>query len=207
MSKLPSQYEKLYKSTYLKTQIADIGMWSLIPGVNSDINSLEGTRRMKNNEPLFTFIDTYFPDGPFAFEPNMQDGRYVFLPSVVDHQGIGVCASTEMPGYLDVGHFWYPEEYTNRGTAFHIDQVWVCMFKTNLFDELAKIVRELYFDDSKEKFCTFPFGPQHMVRLEGDFLDKLNPSIRKIRAELKEADPMIQRDGEGLIEFMKRIMK
>lgn len=120
---IPSRYEKLYKSTYLKTQIADESMWSLIPGVSPDINSVTGARRMTDNAPLFSFIDTYFPDGPFAFEPNMQDGRFVFLPSVVDHQGIGICASTDMPGWLDIGHFWYPWEYTSHDTAFPVDQV------------------------------------------------------------------------------------
>ena len=138
MSALPTRYEKLYKSSYLKTQIADDGMWYLIPGVTGGMDSVQGARRMKENAPLFSFIDTYFPDGPFAFEPNIQDGRFVFLPSKVDHQGIGVCASMDVPGMLDVGHFWYPEEYTSRGTAFPVDQVWVCMYKTNLYDELAK---------------------------------------------------------------------
>ena len=203
---LPSRYDKLYKSAYLKTQIADIAMWSMIPGVNPDINSVPGTRRMKENAPLFSFIDSYFPDGPFAFEPNMQDGRFVFLPRVVVHQGIGICASTDVPGFLDVGHFWYPEEFTEHNTAFHVDQVWVCMYKTNLFSDLADTVKRWYFNDSEEKFCTFPFGPRHVVKLEGDFLDRLNKTIRTIRAELKDADPMEQRNGEGLIEFMKRVV-
>ena len=119
-------------------------MWSLIPGVNPDINFVTGARRMKDNAPLFRFIDTYFPDGPFAFEPNMQDGRFVFLPSVVDHQGIGICASTDIPGWLDIGHFWYPWEYTSHDPAFPVDQVWVCMYRTNLFDELAEMVNSVY---------------------------------------------------------------
>lgn len=81
------------------------------------------------------------------------------------------------------------------------------MYRTNLFDELSRFVRQWYFNESEEKFCTFPFGPNHMVKLEGDFLDKVNLAIRKIRAELKDADPMVQRNGEGLIEFMKRVVK
>lgn len=119
MPTLPSRYEKLYKSNYLKNQIADEGMWYLIPSVTGGMDSVQGARRMKENHVLFSFIDTYFPDGPFAFEPNMQDGRFVFLPPVVDHQGIGICALTEVPGFLEVGHFWYPEEFTSRGTASH----------------------------------------------------------------------------------------
>jgi len=206
MPTLPSRYEKLYKSTYLKTQIADEGMWSLIPGVTGGMDSVQGARRMKENHVLFSFIDTYFPDGPFAFEPNMQDGRFVFLPPVVDHQGIGICASTEFPGFLEVGHFWYPWEFTSHDTAFPVDQVWVCIYRTNLFDELSRFVRQWYFNDSEGKYCCFPFGPQHVVKLEGDFLDKVNLAIRKIRAELKDADESVRRNGEGLIEFMKRLM-
>ncbi|MBQ8008950.1 MAG: hypothetical protein IJ081_03090 [Prevotella sp.] len=209
MPTLPTRYEKLYKSAYLKTAIADDGMWNLIPSVTGSMDSVQGARRMKENHVLFTFIDTYFPDGPFAFEPNMQDGRFVFLPAVVDHQGIGICASMDVPGFLDIGHFWYPWEFTENDTAFHVDQVWVCMYKTNLFDELAETVKRWYFREdsaSEEKFCTFPFGPQHVVRLEGDFLDRMNSSIRAIRAELKDADPMVQRNGEGLIQFMKRVV-
>ena len=203
---LPARYDKLYKSTYLKNQIADIAMWSLIPGVNPDINSVQGTRRMKENAPLFSFIDTYFPDGPFAFEPNMQDGRFVFLPSVVDHQGIGICASTDMPGMLDVGHFWYPEEFTEHGTAFHIDQVWVCMYSTKLYDELAELVKGIYFNESGNKLCSFPFGGGYVVTLEGDFLDRLNGSIKKIRNNLVTADEIVQRNGEGMVQFMKKLM-
>ena len=206
MPTLPARYESLYHSAYLKTQIADIGMWSLIPGVSADINSSAGAKRMAANAPLFSFIDRFFPDGPFAFEPNMQDGRFVFLPSVVDHQGIGICASKELPGFLDIGHFWYPWEFTSHGTAFPVDQVWVCTYSMNQFEDLAETVRKLYFDDSEEKLCTFPFGPKSVVRLEGNFLDRLNTSIRKIRADLKDADESIRRNGEGLIVFMKRVV-
>ena len=206
MVKLPAKYDKLYHSEYLKERIADESLWALIPGVNPDINSTAGAKRMTANAPLFSFIDSYFPDGPFAFEPNMRDGRFVFLPAVVDHQGIGICASTEFPGLLDIGHFWYPWEYTEQDTVFSIDQVWVCMYRTNAFEELAEMVKSLYFNPNKEKLCSFPFGPNNVVTLEGDFLDKINQSIRKIRAELKNADEMVQRNGEGLIDFMKMVM-
>ena len=46
-----------------------------------------------------------------------------------------------------------------------------------------------------------------MVTIEGDFLDKVNLAIRKIRAELKDADESVRRNGEGLIEFMKRVVR
>ena len=206
MSTLPSRFDKLYKSTFLKGKIGDIGMWSLIPGVDPNIDSIAGSRRMKENAPLFSFIDKYFPDGNYAFEPNMQDGRFVFIPEHVHHQGIGISASTGMPGWLDVGHFWYPLEFTEGKTAFPIDQVWVCMYSTNLFEELAETVKKWYFNDSEEKLCTFPFGSEHVVTLEGDFLDRMNTSIRAIRAGLKDADPQVQRNGEGLIHFMKKVV-
>ena len=80
------------------------------------------------------------------------------------------------------------------------------MYRTNLFDELAEMVNSVYFNESQEKYCCFPFGPNHIVTLEGDFLDKVNLAIRKIRAELKDADESVQRNGEGLIEFMKRVV-
>ena len=90
MSTLPSRFDKLYKSTFLKGKIGDIGMWSLIPGVDPNIDSIAGSRRMKENAPLFSFIDKYFPDGNYAFEPNMQDGlvrRRSFLVSLGVYRG------------------------------------------------------------------------------------------------------------------------
>ena len=83
--KLPDVYEAKYKSENLKTKIADLGMWSMIPSVTGSLNSAYGVRRLKENNPLFSFIDQYFQDVPFAFEPNMQDGRFVFLPEDVWH--------------------------------------------------------------------------------------------------------------------------
>lgn len=206
--KLPSRYEKKYGSAYLKTKIADDGMWSLIPGVNSNIDSVAGTRRMKENEPLFTFIDKYFPDRPYDFEPNMQDGRFVLIPKDVNHQGIGICASKDFPGFLEVGHFWYPCEFTEKGTAFPIDQVYIAMFSSNLYNELAEMVRKVFEGKgTDEGYCTFPFAMDCIVTLEGNFLDTMIKSVRKIRDALKDKDPQVQRNGEGLIEFMKRVVK
>ena len=90
---LPGPYEKKYKSEDLKFKIADIGMWSMIPAVKGDMDSPSGLNRLKENDILFSFIDEYFPNDPYAFEPNMQDGRFMFLPDEVRHQGMGVCAS------------------------------------------------------------------------------------------------------------------
>ena len=59
----PTQYDastvirKKVNSTYLKAKVADDSMWSLIPGVNPDIYSVDGARRMKQNELLSEFID------------------------------------------------------------------------------------------------------------------------------------------------------
>ena len=203
---LPSTYDALYHSAYLKSQITDIGMWAMIPGIDPVIDSPKGARRMKENEPLFKFIDKYFPDGPFAFEPNMQDGRFVFLPAEVDHQGIGICASQDVPGMLDVGHFWYPEEFTANNAARHVDQVWVCMFKTNLYEDLMAMVKSIYFNTTEDKYCIFPFGPQHVVMLKGNFLDKLDASIKRIENGLKDADERVKRNGEGLTHYMKWFM-
>ena len=45
------------------------------------------------------------------------------------------------------------------------------------------------------------------MTLEGDFLDRMAQSVKKIRAALSGQSPQIQRNGEGLIEFMQRIMR
>ena len=36
-----------------------------------------------------------------------------------------VYMSKELPGLLDIGHFWYPWEHTSGETAYPIDQVYV----------------------------------------------------------------------------------
>ena len=85
---LPPRYARKYNSAYLKAKIADVNMWSMIPGVEPDICGLDGARRMKQNELLFEFIDQYFPDAQYAFEPNMADGRFIMLPDNPSHQGM-----------------------------------------------------------------------------------------------------------------------
>ena len=112
MPTLPARYEKLYKSTYLKTQIADIGMWSLIPGVSADINSSAGAKRMAANAPLFSFIDCYTATW---------QTRFIRRGSVIENGGrrilrIGrenalwrICTVTPSPAYrqgeMSVGFF------------------------------------------------------------------------------------------------------
>ena len=97
---LPGDFEARYKSRDLKDQIADEGMWQLIPAVTGNLDSPYGLRRLEENQLLFSFIDDYFGDKPFAFEPDMRDGRYVFLPDNVSHQGIGISISRDLPGFL-----------------------------------------------------------------------------------------------------------
>ena len=194
---LPATYEKRYKSRYLKDKIADNGMWALIPCVNS---------------ALFDFIDKYFPDGPFAFEPNMMDGRFMFLPDNVSHQGIGICASVDFPGALEVGQFWYPCEFTEKTIPFGPSQVYVSMYTVMpmTVDDIVGMVREIYIDIDQSKgghYCTFPFLPGLYVTLDGDFMDDLDGTVRKIRSALKGTDAKVKRNGEGLIGFMERIMK
>ncbi len=89
-------------------------MWAFIPAVDYSINSPKGVKRLEKHHVLFEFIDNYLGEMPFAFEPNMQDNRYVLLPDDVGHQGIGVTVSSEVPGFLEVGHFWYPFEFTEK---------------------------------------------------------------------------------------------
>ena len=207
--KLPDIYEAKYKSENLKTKIADLGMWSMIPSVTGSLNSAYGVRRLKENNPLFSFIDQYFQDVPFAFEPNMQDGRFVFLPEDVWHQGMGICVSKELPGFLEIGHFWYPCEFTDRTTSVPVDQVYIPIFSCKPGPELADMVRNVYLKQEKrhpEHYCTFPFCINMTVTLRGHFLDRIEQSAKTIKAALKDQDPQIQRNGEGLIMFMQRIM-
>lgn len=209
---LPKTYKKRFESQYLKDLITDDGMWALIPCVDYPLNSPKGSKRIKENSPLFDFIDKYFPDGPFAFEPNMRDGRFMFLPSNVSHQGMGICVSLDYPGALEVGQFWYPCEFTEKTIPFGPSQVYVSMYTVlpMTVDDITEMVRKIYIDVDKEKsghYCTFPFTPDLVVILEDDFLDDLENSIKKIRSALKDCDAMVRRNGEGLIGFMERIMR
>ena len=203
---LPSIYEKKYKSEDLKEKIADLGMWSLIPAVTGKMNSRFGVQRLKENDPLFSFIDEFFSEYPYAFEPNMQDGRFVFLPDNVSHQGMGVCVSKMLPGFIEVGHFWYPPEFTSEDLPGY-DQVYVSMFSARPDKELLDMIKRVYLDnrDQHGKYCTFPFLTDTVVTLEGDFLDNLDESVKTIRRALKNKSPQIQRNGEGLIMFMQRL--
>ena len=204
---LPGGFEEKYKSETLKQRIADLGMWTAIPAVRCSMNSPEGVKRLEGNDVLFTFIDQYFQDVPFAFEPNMQDGRYVFLPHDVSHQGIGICASKELPGFLEVGQFWYPAEFTAKRNL-HIDQVYVAQYSTRPDLIFASRIRVLYTAVPKTKhsyYCTFPFDPDTVLRFDGDFMDQLNKTGQTIRNSLRDRSPQVQRNGEGLISFMERI--
>lgn len=206
---LPGGFEDKYKSEILKQRIADLGMWVTIPAVRCSMNSPDGIKRLEANDVLFTFIDQYFQDIPFAFEPNMQDGRYVFLPHDVSHQGIGICASKELSGFLEVGQFWYPDEFTAKRNL-HIDQVYVAQYSTKPYLVFANRIRTLYTENRKSRqshYCTFPFDPDTVLRLDGDFMDQLNKASQIIRNTLMDRSPQVQRNGEGLILFMERLMK
>lgn len=56
-------------------------------------------------------------------------------------------------------------------------------------------------------YCTFLFNPDVIVALEGDFLDKMAQSVKKIRTALSDQDPRVQKNDKFLIKFMKQIMK
>ena len=210
--KLPPMWEKKIKSDYLKEKIADLGMWTFIPGVDPNINSAKSKRRLKANETLFSFIDKYFPEGPFAFEPNMRDGRFMFLPDEVYHQGMAVGASLMMPGALEVGQFWYPEEFYSGKLKTHIDQVYVPVFTTAQDDELAEMVQAIYIDGAGPRSmfphlrCDFPFFLNLTVHLEGEFMDDMEATARTIRDAVQDQSDQIKRNGVGLIMFMERLV-
>ena len=205
---LPGGFEARYKSEDLKEKIVDDGMWVLIPAVTGIMDSQSGINRLKENHLLFAFIDVFFPASPFAFEPNMRDGRFMFLPDDVGHQGIGICVSNAFPGFLEVGHFWYPCEFTEKKAAMAIDQVYISMFSARPGAELANMVQRIYMQGSlsHEDYCTFPFEPDLVVTLRGNFLDRMDESVKQIRDALKGRRTQIQRNGEGLISFMQRYM-
>ena len=206
---LPSIYEEKYTSENLKKQIADEGMWYLIPCVDCDMNSPKGRKRIKENDLLFSFIDEYLSDFPFAFEPNMLDGRFVCLPDNVRHQGIGLCVSKEIPGFLEICHFWYPAEFTEKKIGFGPGQVYVSMLSMKSAKDLAEIIRKLYSESKPEdeRYCTFTFGnPDRIVTLRGYFLDDLEGSVKKIKNALRGTTAPEKRNAEGLIEFIQRIM-
>ncbi len=208
--KLPSDFESRYKNDYLKDQIADDGLWAFIPAVDYSMNSPKGIKRLEKHHVLFEFIDNYLGDMPFAFEPNMQDNRYVLLPDDVGHQGMGVTVSSEVPGFLEVGHFWYPSEFTEKTLPIGPDQVYVANFCMKPGPELANMVKDIYTRKNEAddgNFCTFPFSPDHVVTLSGYFMDHTNKSAEIIRNVLKDAEYSIKRNGEGLIEFMQRMMQ
>lgn len=206
--KLPKKFEEKYKSEQLKEKIANPSMWFLIPGVSGTVSDRNGLRRLNENDLLFSFIDEYFPDDPFEFEPNMKDGRFVMLPKQVDHQGMGILVSRDLPGFLEIGHFWYPGEYAKKKIAIGpFTQIYVPIFQMKPGPKLAAMVREIYFPEKprKTKLCTFPFAENITVTLKGDFLDNMKSTEKKIRDVLKNQPDMIQRNGEGLIHFMKKI--
>lgn len=174
------------------------------------MDSSAGIKRLEKNHTLFDFIDNYFGDDLFAFEPNMQDDRFVFLPANVGHQGMGVTVSNDMPGFLEIGHFWYPSEFTTKNISIGPAQVYVPIFITKPSSDLAGIVRKAYMDKneaSDNNYCTFPFSPNYVVTLSGNFMDKINETAKIIRNALKDADAATKRNGEGLIGFMERQMK
>ena len=75
-------------------------------------------------------------------------------------------------------------------------------------DDIIGMVQEVYMnEDRNARYCTFPFLNDLIVRLDGNFMDDLGESTGKIRGALKNADPTVRRNGEGLIEFMERVMR
>lgn len=53
IQKLPDEFEKRYKSEVLKELIADIGMWTLIPCVNGDIDTPDGIPRLWEGNKIY----------------------------------------------------------------------------------------------------------------------------------------------------------
>ncbi len=209
--KLPAAYEKKYHSEHLKDMIADPMMWLLIPGVPGEADSPAGKKRLKENDPLFTFIDTYFPDKEFGFEPIMTDGRFVFLPPDPNHQGFGITAAKNSSVLLEVCHFWYPAEYSEKPLiANALNQLYSPGFLMASKERLRDLAQKYFYDASYENnyvgACVFPFGPDHAAVLEGYFLDNLPETEKIIRNAVKDAHPEFQNKAEAQIMFMRKLM-
>lgn len=203
---MSKSFEDKYQSPILKEKIRDSGMWALIPAVSYSIDSPKGQQRLKKHDLLFSFLDRYFPGDTYDFEPNMRDDRYVCIPSNVSHQGIGITASS-MTGMLEVGHFWYPGDYTGKLAPIGMDQVYVPMFSSLPNEALVKMVQRIYIDEERPTatYCTFPFAPDVIVTLDGNFMDSKNKAIQTIRSALAGQNAQIQRNGEALIHFMQQL--
>ncbi len=73
--------------------------------------------------------------------------------------------------------------------------------------ELVHQIRKLYAGNNQQKkYCTFTFDAETVVRFDGMFLDDLENTIDTIRGALKNRSSQIRRNGEGLINFMQRVM-
>ena len=83
------------------------------------------------------------------------------------------------------------------------------MFSMKPGKELADMVNKVYMgeDNISGNYCTFPFTTDIIVTLKGNFLDDLDKSIKTIRKSLKNENPQLQRNGEGLVGFMQNVMK
>lgn len=209
--KLPAAYEKKYHSEHLKDMIADPMMWQLIPGVPGEANSPAGKKRLKENDPLFSFVDTYFPDNEFGFEPIMTDGRFVFLPEETTHQGFGICASKTSSAMLEICHFWYPAEYSEKPLIANcLNQLYAPGFLMAPGEPLRDLAQKYFYDTSYENEyvggCVFPFGPGHAAVLEGYFLDNLPETEKIIREAVKDANPEFRKKAETQIMFMRKLM-
>ena len=177
--RLPEPFEGLYKSEDLKEKITDPGLWTTIPCVDPDMYSKNGIKRLRENHVLFAFIDQYFSKDQYAFEPNMEDGRFVFLPENVFQQGIGLAASKELPGWLEVMFFWYPGEYTEKSLPIGCAQCSVSSFTSQPGDRLADMIREIYMNTKLEPWgqcCIFAFNIDVIVRLNGNYMDHIEPN-------------------------------
>ena len=172
--------------------------------------SKNGIKRLRENHVLFAFIDQYFSKDQYAFEPNMEDGRFVFLPENVSQQGIGLTASKELPGWLEVMFFWYPGEYTEKSLPIGCAQCSVSSFTSQPGDRLADMIREIYINTKLEPWgqcCIFAFNIDVIVRLNGNYMDHMDTTKRVIREALKFSEDKMRRNGEGLITFMETQMR
>lgn len=210
--RLPAKYEKKYKNQSLKNKIVDPMMWSMIPGVSS-ISTRNGQKRLKENDALFSFIDRYLSDVDFAFEPVMSDGRFVCLPPDPAHQGFGVCVSKLMPEtHLEICHFWYPWEFTEKSFDIFIDQLYkpsflIAIDNSQQINACLEMIKRVFSNNDDSRYCTFAFSPEKYITFQGNFLDDLKTSENKIRELIANQSQKIIEEGEITIGLMNQLMQ
>ena len=118
-----------------------------------------------------------------------------------------------LPGALEVGHFWYPRDFSTRVLKNDPDQLYADMFTTIHDDVVAEMARPILAPGGytvrphPKRRCDFPFFLNLTVTLEGPFMDDAGKAAKTITETLRGRDEQVRRNGEGLAMFMRRLAR